>query len=51
MHELVQLVMLLLVGLFVVGSIGSIVVVVISGVEDMKTILSKDDVPHQPIES
>ncbi len=42
--------MTFLVSLFVIGWVGSIIVVVISGAEDLKTILSKDETPHGPIE-
>ncbi len=53
MHTLVHSGMLFLEGIFIIGWVGAIVVVVISGVEDLKTVFSKADSPetHQPIES
>ena len=50
MHTLIRTGILLLVGLFAVGWLGSLVVVIISGVEDMRVVFSKDDVQHGPIE-
>lgn len=45
--------MLLLEILFIAGWVGSIIVVLISGVEDLKTVFTKDEgvETHQPIES
>lgn len=52
MHTFIHDGMLILETVFLVGWVGAIVVVVISGVEDMKTVFSKDDSEHHaPIES
>ncbi len=51
MHSVIHAGLLFLETLFVVGWVGAIIVVVISGVEDLKTVFSKDDTEHHaPIE-
>lgn len=52
MHSVVHTFMLVLEGLFIAGWVGSIVVVLISGVEDLKTVFTRDEgiEKHQPIE-
>lgn len=50
MHSVLHDGMVFLESLFLVGWLGSIVVVLISGVEDLKTIFTKDDTQHGPIE-
>ena len=52
MHSVVHMLLLILEGLFIAGWVGSLIVVLISGVEDMKTVFTRDEVveKHQPIE-
>lgn len=50
MHSVVHAGMIFLETLFIVGWAGAIIVVLISGVEDLKTIFTKEDTQHGPIE-
>jgi hypothetical protein len=46
MSLVVTLVVRLLEGMFVVGSIGSVAVFVLSGIEDLKTLLGREESEH-----
>ncbi len=50
LHKFIYGAMHFLVWVFALGWLGSLFVVVISGVEDLKTVFSKDDEYHPPIE-
>jgi hypothetical protein len=43
MFELIRLLILLLETLFAIGCVGSILVLILAGVEDVETVLSKDE--------
>jgi hypothetical protein len=45
-HIFVVVVARLIEGMFVVGSIGSFVVLVLSGIEDLKTLLGREEKQH-----
>jgi hypothetical protein len=45
-HIFVVVVARLLEGMFVVGSIGSFVVLVLSGIEDLKTLFGREEKQH-----
>jgi len=49
MNGIVTVCVRLLEFLFFVGAAGSLVVVLISGVEDLETIFQKDDAPDTPV--
>ena len=46
MPVVITLVVRLLEGMFVVGSIGSFVVLVLSGIEDLKTLFGREESEH-----
>ncbi len=42
----VTLLIRILEGMFIVGSIGTVLVLILSGIEDLKTLLGKEDESH-----
>ena len=46
MPLIITLVVRLLEGMFIIGSIGSAVVLVLSGIEDFKTLLGREESEH-----
>ena len=46
MPVVITLVVRLLEGMFIVGSIGSFVVLVLSGIEDLKTLFGREESEH-----